>query len=68
MGIGPKIIDFMISKSKTLGLKSVFVMTTQTADWFERLGFLPDSVESIPQERRAKWTPERGSKVFRLVF
>lgn len=68
MGIGPKIIDFMIKKAKNLGLKSVFVMTTQTADWFEKQGFVPDEVDSIPAERKAHWSPERGSKVFRLKF
>ena len=41
-------------------------MTTQASDWFEKIGFSEDKIESIPEERRAKWSPERGSKVYRL--
>ena len=41
-------------------------MTTQTADWFEKLGFVEDTIDSIPAERRKLWDSRRGSKVFRL--
>jgi amino-acid N-acetyltransferase len=41
-------------------------MTTQAADWFEKIGFKEASIDSLPQARRARWTPERNSKVFRL--
>lgn len=68
MGIGPKIVDYLINKGRELKLKSVFVMTTQTADWFEKMGFSYDSIDSIPEQRRSHWTPERGSKVLRLKF
>lgn len=66
MGIGPKIMDFLLEKSKSLGAKSVFIMTTQSADWFEKLGFVQDKIESIPAARKSIWTPERNSKVYRL--
>lgn len=68
MGIGPKIIEHLISKAKKEKLKSVFIMTTQAADWFEKLGFSADSIESIPEERRKIWNPQRNSKVYRLSF
>lgn len=66
IGIGPKMIAFLIEKAKTVNLKSLFILTTQTADWFENLGFKPDTVESLPEERRKLWNEKRGSKVFRL--
>lgn len=65
MGIGPKIISFLISKARANKIKSVFVLTTQTADWFEKLGFAPDTIASLPEKRRAIWTPDRNSKVLR---
>ena len=68
IGIGPKLIDYLIERAKTRGAKCVFVLTTQTADWFERLGFMSASIESLPEKRRAIWTQKRGSKVFRLTF
>ncbi|MBR5866719.1 MAG: amino-acid N-acetyltransferase [Spirochaetaceae bacterium] len=65
LGIGPKLIDFLTERAKNLGAKSVFILTTQTADWFESLGFKPDKIETLPEERRALWSPARASKLFR---
>lgn len=66
IGIGPKMISYLLDKARSISVRSVFILTTQTADWFERLGFRPDSVESLPEARRRLWTPRRGSKVYRL--
>lgn len=66
LGIGPNLIKFLIQKTKSLKISTIFILTTKTSDWFESLGFKPDSLDSIPQERKALWTPERNSKVFRL--
>ncbi len=66
IGIGPKMISYLIEKARTISVQSVFILTTQTADWFEKLGFYADSIESLPEARRAIWNPKRGSKVYRL--
>lgn len=66
MGIGPKLIKALIAKAKSQGSKSVFIMTTQAADWFEKLGFKESTIDSIPEERRKKWSEKRNSKVYRL--
>ena len=66
LGIGVKLINFLLKKAKEKSLQSVFVLTTQTADWFEKLGFKEDSIESLPPERKKLWTPKRNSKVLRL--
>lgn len=68
MGVGPKLINCLLDKARAQKIKSVFVMTTQTADFFEKLGFAPDSIDSIPRERKKLWNPERGSKVYRKVL
>ena len=66
MGIGPKLMDNLIEQAAQADAASIFIMTTQTADWFEQLGFVEDSIDSLPQERQKLWTPQRNSKVFRL--
>lgn len=66
MGIGPKLIKALIEKGKKNNAKSIFLLTTQTTDWFENLNFNEDSLDSIPVERKVKWSKERGSKVMRL--
>ncbi len=66
MGIGPKLIDNLISQAGVGQASSVFIMTTQAADWFEGLGFEEDDISTIPEERRKLWSRERNSKVYRL--
>jgi len=66
IGIGPKMIEYLIEKAKSINIESVFILTTQTADWFEKQGFLPDKIETLPQKRKDVWNPKRGSKLFRL--
>ena len=66
MGIGPKLMDNLIEQASEGQASSVFIMTTQSADWFEQLGFEEDTIESIPEERRKLWTRQRNSKVYRL--
>lgn len=66
MGIGPKMINALITQAKDMKSKDVFILTTQASDWFEKLGFKPSNVESLPEERRKLWNPQRNSKVFRI--
>ena len=66
MGIGPKLMDNLIEQAMEGQATSIFIMTTQTADWFEQLGFEEDIIDSLPEARRKLWTPNRGSKVYRL--
>ena len=65
MGVGPKLINYLLDKARAQKIDSVFVMTTQTADFFEKLGFAADALDTIPAERKKLWSPERGSKVYR---
>lgn len=66
IGIGPKMVEYLIEKAKAISIESVFILTTQTADWFEKQGFRMDKIETLPKKRLEKWNPERGSKLFRL--
>ncbi|NLM01068.1 MAG: amino-acid N-acetyltransferase [Treponema sp.] len=68
IGIGPKLVQFLIDKAKQNGNQSVFVMTTQSADWFEQQGFTLDDISSMSEKRKAKWSAERGSKLLRIKF
>lgn len=66
LGIGPKMMDFLIKRAKSLGITKIFILTTQTADWFEKLHFVPASISDLPESRRSKWNKERNSKVYVL--
>jgi amino-acid N-acetyltransferase len=68
MGTGPKLLEFLIARAREEKAKAVFALTTQTLDWFEKSGFVPADISLLPEKRKAEWTPERGSKLFRLVL
>ena len=48
-----EVITRLIAKAREAGNKAVFVLTTQTADWFERFGFIPAEISLLPAKRRS---------------
>ena len=66
LGVGPKMVNYLIERAKSLHAKSVFVLTTQSADWFETLGFSAASIDTLPKKRREKWSEKRGSKLLKI--
>jgi len=67
MGLGRRIIRYLIDKAKQQGLKRVFVLTTKTQDWFESLGFREAATETLPEKKRRLYDHSRNSKVFALT-
>lgn len=65
LGIGPKMIEYLLNKAQTFHSTSVFILTTRTADWFEQQGFVPDQIDTLPSKRKERWNPSRGSKLYR---
>jgi amino-acid N-acetyltransferase len=68
MGIGPKLMELLIAKAKSSGFSGVFVLTTQTADWFERFGFKSCEISHLPAKRKEKWSQKRGSRMLIREF
>lgn len=62
-GRGEEIVDAIIDKARAMGLTKVFVLTTQTSDWFRERGFVQASVRALPEARRARYDRRRRSKV-----
>jgi amino-acid N-acetyltransferase len=65
LGVGPKLVDYLCERAARAGLGSVFVLTTQTADWFEKLGFSETDVSALPEKKRASYDLQRRSKILR---
>jgi amino-acid N-acetyltransferase len=66
MGLGRRMVRFLIDRAAKQGFHRVFVLTTRTHDWFESLGFKACSVESLPSARRKNYDQCRNSKIFAL--
>ncbi|CAI0430687.1 unnamed protein product [Linum tenue] len=63
-GQGDKLLDYMEKKASSLGLDTLFLLTTRTADWFKRRGFSECSIDLIPEQRRKKINLSRNSKYY----
>jgi amino-acid N-acetyltransferase len=66
MGIGQRMVAFLIEEARRAGLTGVFVLTTRTADWFLKLGFTPATVDELPEERRLTYDTDRKSRIYSL--
>jgi amino-acid N-acetyltransferase len=63
LGIGRKIVEYLIESARGLALKRVVVLTTQASDWFQQMGFEAGSVSDLPEEKREHYDETRGSRV-----
>lgn len=66
LGIGKKIVTYLLRSAAEAGLRRVFALTTQTTDWFLQLGFRPGGLEDLPPTRRETYNRRRNSRI--LVY
>ncbi|TVR71546.1 MAG: amino-acid N-acetyltransferase [Spirochaetaceae bacterium] len=66
LGIGRRIVLYLIEMARERGLRGVFVLTTQTADWFESIGFRRVAPGKLPEEKRRRYDLDRNSVILYL--
>jgi amino-acid N-acetyltransferase len=64
LGIGQRMVGYLIEAARKTALSGVFVLTTRTSDWFLSLGFSPATVEALPEDRRQSYDEERKSRIY----
>ncbi|MEA1912103.1 MAG: GNAT family N-acetyltransferase, partial [Spirochaetota bacterium] len=64
LGIGSKLIKFLIDKAVKKGIRKLFVLTTRTSDWFENIGFRKGELSDIPVSKQEKYDFNRNSKIY----
>jgi amino-acid N-acetyltransferase len=62
-GDGDRILRHMETRARAAGLKQLFVLTTRTAHWFLKRGFVPASVDALPKDRQKMYNWHRKSQV-----
>ena len=62
-GEGELLLRHAESRARTLGVSSLFVLTTRTSHWFIKNGFVQGSVEDLPKEKQAQYNRSRNSLV-----
>jgi amino-acid N-acetyltransferase len=65
-GIGFGIVQYLIQTARDKQLKTLFLLTTQAADWFFEFGFVWASPSVLPESRQQQYNPERNSRVLLL--
>ncbi|MCW7537809.1 amino-acid N-acetyltransferase [Aquabacterium sp. A7-Y] len=62
-GDGERILKRVEQRAKSMGLDSIFVLTTRTMHWFIKRGFQQVDPEWLPEARKRKYNWDRRSKV-----
>jgi amino-acid N-acetyltransferase len=61
---GQRLLDSICSDARQCGIKSLFVLTTRTAHWFQERGFIAGEIDQLPGEKKSLYNYQRNSKVF----
>ncbi len=60
---GDRLLDKIERSAKAEGLSQLFVLTTQSADWFRERGFADTDVADLPAAKQDFYNYQRNSKV-----
>ncbi|MDA3851403.1 MAG: amino-acid N-acetyltransferase [Spirochaetaceae bacterium] len=63
LSIGQRLVQYLIDQARKKGLRQVFVLTTQSSDWFQKLGFNLGSPKDLPLSKRENYNRQRNSRV-----
>src|SRR5215813_9269016 len=66
LSMGRKILSYLVEKAARIGMTRVFALTTRTVDWFEQMGFVEASLDSLPAKKRDSYNHARKSRIFAL--
>ncbi|WPB58787.1 amino-acid N-acetyltransferase [Xylophilus sp. GOD-11R] len=62
-GDGEKVLRRIEQRARSMGLTSIFVLTTRTMHWFIKRGFQPVEPDWLPEARKRKYNWDRKSQV-----
>jgi amino-acid N-acetyltransferase len=65
---GQRLFEYIGKKAKKLGIKKLFVLSTQTAHWFIERGFQSATLADLPEAFKLLYHPERNSKVLSQTY
>lgn len=61
---GEKLLAHLFTVAKQQQLKTLFVLTTKAAHWFQEQGFKSNGIDALPPERQSLYNLQRNSRVF----
>jgi amino-acid N-acetyltransferase len=64
-GRAGRLLSFLELRARSMGLKSLFLLSTQTMAFFKEKGFVAENISALPTERQALYNFKRNSKIYR---
>jgi len=61
--IGRGLLNFLEKQAKQESCNTLFVLTTQTKNWFEEQGFKKDDINKLPIDKQSLYNYKRNSLV-----
>ena len=61
---GKKLLSYLEKKAKSSSLNLIFILTTQTADWFIDQVYNQGNIDDLPLEKKSLYNYQRNSKIF----
>lgn len=62
-GDGERLLKHLENRARAAGITKLFVLTTRTAHWFLKRGFVQASVDDLPKDRQRMYNWQRKSLV-----
>ncbi len=66
LGIGKRILSFLVDRARSMNIGNLYVLTTQTTDWFLQFGFIEGGLQDLPANKRKDYNRLRNSRVLLL--
>lgn len=60
---GDQLLELIEQDAAKLGMRSLFILTTQSAHWFQERGFEKSTLKALPIERQRLYNDQRNAKV-----
>jgi len=67
-GIASRLLKRLETDAATLGVKKLFVLTTQTAHWFLEKGFVETKLANLPEQKKSLYNYQRNSRIFSKIL
>jgi amino-acid N-acetyltransferase len=62
-GLGNQLLQIAEDRAIQSGISRLYTLTTRTSHWFIEHGFIESGDFDLPEAKRARFNPDRGSKI-----
>ena len=67
-GIATRLLQRLEADAAHMGIKKLFVLTTQTAHWFLEKGFVEVELNDLPEQKQPLYNYQRNSRIFSKIL